>query len=149
MYKRQLLSSPSLARAQGAFIRRHQIPKDPKEGGGFYTEHDLFVGAEFSVYNKMFRIYDCNDSTRAFLAQDLLLPPAQYMAAPDCPEGEYNTMLRQKMQRETGADLTVKRNRRMHPMKMCVSERSREARAREAAPRARHHGDDAEARAHP
>ena len=105
---------------QGAFIRRHQIPK---EGGGFYSEHDLFVGAEFSVYNKLFRIYDCNDSTRAFLAQDLLLPPAQYMAAPDCPEGEYNTMLRQKMQRETGADLTVKRNRRMHPMKMYMEAR--------------------------
>ena len=45
------------------------------------------------------------------------------MAAPDCPEGEYNTMLRQKMQRETGADLTVKRNRRMHPMKMYMEAR--------------------------
>jgi hypothetical protein len=100
---------------QGAFIRRHQIPK---AGGGFYAVTDLYVGAELQVYNKVFKIYDCNDSTRAFLAQDMMLPPDQFMAAAICPEGEYNAMLRSKMQRETGADLTIKRNRRMHPMKM-------------------------------
>jgi len=103
---------------QGAFIRRHQIPKPPSAGGGgFYTEHDLYVGATLNVYNKVFEIYDCNDSTRAFLAQDLMLPPDKFMAAPH-PEGEYNSMLRSKMQRETGADLSIKRNRKMHPMKM-------------------------------
>jgi hypothetical protein len=112
---------PAAGAAQGAFIRRHQIPKPPSAGGGsgsgFYTEHDLYVGATLNVYNKVFEIYDCNDSTRAFLAQDLMLPPDKFMAAPS-PEGEYNSMLRSKMQRETGADLSIKRNRKMHPMKM-------------------------------
>lgn len=101
---------------QGVFIRRHQVP-NPQAPGQFYTENDVYVGAELNVYNKFFKIVDCNDSTRSFLAQDLQLSPDKYLPL-ECPEGEYNTMLRAKMQRETGADLSIKRNRKMHPMKM-------------------------------
>ncbi|KAH8077112.1 alpha-tubulin binding protein [Aureococcus anophagefferens] len=125
---------------QGAFIRRHRIPK-PGFGDAFYSAEDLYVGAELEVYKKRIKIYDCDEFTKQFLDQaspqidaaDATLDAATVMTGVDgepstasfgtkteampCPEGEYNKMLRAKMQRETGADLTVKRNRRMHPMK--------------------------------
>ncbi|KAH8068498.1 alpha-tubulin binding protein [Aureococcus anophagefferens] len=107
----------------------------------FYSAEDLYVGAELEVYKKRIKIYDCDEFTKQFLDQaspqidaaDATLDAATVMTGVDgepstasfgtkteampCPEGEYNKMLRAKMQRETGADLTVKRNRRMHPMK--------------------------------
>lgn len=49
---------------QGAFIRRHRIPK---EGSGFYGVEDLFVGAQLNVYKKLIKIYDCDEFTRGFL----------------------------------------------------------------------------------
>lgn len=130
---------------QGAFIRRHRIPRPEQDGGAYYSVEDLYVGAELDVYKKRIKIYDCDEFTKQFIdanafrgappgstgyprgdADDAGTVVTSALDAPSamsstqampCPEGEYNKMLRAKMQRETGADLTVKRNRRMHPMK--------------------------------
>ncbi|KAJ1460293.1 hypothetical protein M885DRAFT_459085 [Pelagophyceae sp. CCMP2097] len=119
---------------QGSFIRRHKIPK---AAGKFFTVDDLFVGAELDIYRKLVKIYDCDAFTRTFLEEragglaspvsnfgggfddDTMGSPLTQATAPSfaAPEGEYDARLRQRMQRETGADLTIKRNRRMHPMK--------------------------------
>lgn len=122
---------------QGAFIRRHRIPKAEYQVGGpladvdspeFYTLNDVYIGAELDVYKKKIKIYDCNAFTRKYLAQFSSAPmPTNSSennlvckvatATLPCPEGEYNRVQRLKMQRETGGDLSINRNRRMHPMK--------------------------------
>ncbi|EGB07058.1 hypothetical protein AURANDRAFT_1493, partial [Aureococcus anophagefferens] len=53
---------------QGAFIRRHRIPK-PGFGDAFYSAEDLYVGAELEVYKKRIKIYDCDEFTKQFLDQ--------------------------------------------------------------------------------
>ena len=50
---------------QGAFIRRHRVPKPG--GAGFYGVEDLYVGAELDVYKKSIKIYDCDEFTKQFI----------------------------------------------------------------------------------
>jgi hypothetical protein len=48
---------------QGAFVKRHRIPKSNNQ---YITLEDLGVGAEVSVYGRVFRLISCDDFTRAF-----------------------------------------------------------------------------------
>lgn len=102
---------------QGVLMKRHQLKKPDELGGGVYTQEDFKVGAVIVAYGKHFLINSCNASTAAYLREELAAGPEDYEPR-ESLEGEYNSMLRSKMQRETGADLTIKRNRRMHPQKM-------------------------------
>ena len=114
---------------QGAFVRRHRIPKprfqhlsasDSLDCCEYYVVDDLYVGAELEVYKKKIKIYDCDDFTRQYLAAAAAAAAQRCKGSTPlpCPEGEYNRLQRLRMQRETGADTTIKRNRRMHPMKL-------------------------------
>lgn len=128
---------------QGAFIRRHKIPKPQWQlvasGAGspgceadddqeYYGVNDLYVGAELDVYKKKLVVYDCDAFTQQYIQQSVEPPgspisddasrvSALTLAPLECPEGAYDRMQRLRMQRETGADTSVKRNRIMHPMK--------------------------------
>ncbi|KAJ8609562.1 hypothetical protein CTAYLR_006046 [Chrysophaeum taylorii] len=126
---------------QGQFIRRHRLPKpeyqlgdEAKAEDDFYAARDLYIGAEIEVYKKRIKVYDCDAFTQHYISQFAerrecvgddddeasrvsALSTMTTTAALPCPEGEYNKIQRIRMQRETGADQRIKRNRRMHPMK--------------------------------
>lgn len=46
---------------QGTFLKRHRIPKSPTE---FFSIADLRLGAEITVYGKVFRITGCDEFTK-------------------------------------------------------------------------------------
>lgn len=48
---------------QGAFVKRHRIPKNDST---YYSLEDLYIGAEVTVYGRVFRLIACDDFTRAF-----------------------------------------------------------------------------------
>jgi len=52
---------------QGVFIKRHRIPKSNNE---FVTLNDLAIGAELSIYGRVFRLVDCDEFTRHFFMQN-------------------------------------------------------------------------------
>jgi hypothetical protein len=52
---------------QGVFIKRHRIPKFNNE---FVNLNDLYIGAELSIYGRVFRLVDCDDFTRAFFSNN-------------------------------------------------------------------------------
>jgi hypothetical protein len=52
---------------QGVFIKRHRVPKSNNE---FVNLNDLYIGAELSIYGRIFRLTDCDDFTRAFFANN-------------------------------------------------------------------------------
>lgn len=66
---------------QGVFIKRHRIPKSNNE---FVNLNDLFIGAELSIYGRIFRLVDCDDFSRAFFANNGcdLGPPENYPLDP-------------------------------------------------------------------
>lgn len=77
---------------QGDLIKRHRIPRDPRdETQGYLQLSDLHIGDAVSLYGKVFYIYGCNDSTRSFLecqcAAGETVPPN--MRAEDVPEDPY------------------------------------------------------------
>lgn len=100
--------------AQGTLIRRHQVAKPD---GTFITPHDLRVGSTVWVYGKEISIVDCDENTRNFYAEVLGDERSASLPALPVPEDQYQMTLRERMQRETGADTSISRNRKMHPMK--------------------------------
>ena len=51
---------------QGTFLKRHKIPKPDGEP---YTERDIRVGENVSMYARVFRIVDADGFTREYLSQ--------------------------------------------------------------------------------
>lgn len=49
---------------QGVFVKRHRVPK--YKGDGVIGPEDLHIGAEVSVYGRVFRVVDADEFTRAF-----------------------------------------------------------------------------------
>mmetsp|Transcript_11342 Transcript_11342/g.24429 ORF Transcript_11342/g.24429 Transcript_11342/m.24429 type:complete len:637 (-) Transcript_11342:94-2004(-) len=65
---------------QGAFVKRHRIPK---ADGEFYGPNDLRVGSEVTIYSRTFRLHDCDDFTRWFFQEAGLGEQAQEEAPVD------------------------------------------------------------------
>ena len=64
---------------QGIFLKRHEIPKPD---GQPYTERDIRVGDNVSMYARVFRIVDADGFTRDYLAQQgINLSPAEAIPA--------------------------------------------------------------------
>jgi hypothetical protein len=57
---------------QGAFVKRHRIPKPKEAGGGFYTPSDLKCGINLTMYARTFRIISCDSFTKWFYDNALL-----------------------------------------------------------------------------
>lgn len=57
---------------QGAFVKRHRIPKPKEVGGGFYTPVDLKCGMNITMYSRTFRIISCDSFTKWFYDNALL-----------------------------------------------------------------------------
>mmetsp|Transcript_23173 Transcript_23173/g.31684 ORF Transcript_23173/g.31684 Transcript_23173/m.31684 type:complete len:667 (-) Transcript_23173:849-2849(-) len=100
---------------QGVFLRRHQLKK---KDGSVVTPRDMTIGSQLEVYGKTMKILSCDKFTEEYYETYLKLPhhssnPSQL----EIPEDRYNVTLRERMMRETGSDMSVRRNRKMHPMK--------------------------------
>lgn len=52
---------------QGVFIKRHRIPKNDNT---FVNLNDLYIGAELSLYGRVFRLIDCDSFTRQFFSDN-------------------------------------------------------------------------------
>ena len=50
-------------------MKRHKLPT-PEDQSVFYTWKDLNIGLDFNVYQRIFRIVDCDDFTRRFYANE-------------------------------------------------------------------------------
>lgn len=60
---------------QGVFIKRHRIINDKNQ---YITVNDLDIGADLTIYGRVFHLMDCDDFTRAFYAsQGKELGPAE------------------------------------------------------------------------
>jgi len=57
---------------QGAFVKRHRIPKPKEVGGGFYTPADIKCGINLTIYSKTLRIISCDSFTKWFYDNSLL-----------------------------------------------------------------------------
>jgi len=86
---------------QGVFHKRGLIPK-AGNSDGYFELQDLYIGAKISMFTRVIQIVDCDDQARNVcqITDDAL----------DYPEDPYTTARTQFMGRETGADLSVKRN---------------------------------------
>lgn len=54
---------------QGIFMKRHKLPF-PNQMNLYYTWRDLNVGISLDVYQRVFRIVDCDDFTRRFYSNE-------------------------------------------------------------------------------
>ena len=54
---------------QGIFLKRHKLPYH-KDKGMYYTWKDLNLAQNFNVYERIFRIIDCDDFTKRFYANE-------------------------------------------------------------------------------
>ena len=52
---------------QGIFMKRHKLPY-PDDHSKYYIWKDLNIGMNFNVYQRIFRLVDCDDFTRRFFA---------------------------------------------------------------------------------
>lgn len=59
---------PNSGIPQGIFLKRHLVPK--KGSIESYTWRDLDVGIDINFYDRVFHIYDCDDFTRSFFANE-------------------------------------------------------------------------------
>jgi hypothetical protein len=54
---------------QGTFLKRHKLPF-PDDQTKYYTWNDLNIGVNFNVYQRVFRIVNCDDFTRRFYSNE-------------------------------------------------------------------------------
>jgi len=54
---------------QGIFLKRHKLPY-PDDPTKYYTWKDLNVAMNFNVYQRVFRIVDCDEFTRRFYSNE-------------------------------------------------------------------------------
>jgi hypothetical protein len=52
---------------QGVFLKRHKLPY-PEDQSKYYVWRDLNLGINLNVYERIFRIVDCDDFTKRFYA---------------------------------------------------------------------------------
>lgn len=77
---------------QGTFLKRHKIPK---ADGQPYSERDIRVGSNVTMYARVFRIVDADGFTRDYLSkQGIDLGPAEAI-----PADPYALKLAQKKHR--------------------------------------------------
>lgn len=57
---------PNSGIPQGIFLKRAKLLKP--DGSGDYDWPDLRLGMDLNVYNRVFRIIDCDDFTRSYYA---------------------------------------------------------------------------------
>jgi len=69
---------------QGVFLKRHKVPKDGKSAECYHWS-DLQLPMNIELYSRVFRVYDCDEFTRSFyanegitLGQSEALPAAPY-----------------------------------------------------------------------
>jgi hypothetical protein len=73
---------PNSGIPQGVFLKRHLVPKPGSIDS--YNWKDLNVGIDINFYERVFHIYDCDDFTRAFFANEGITLGASE-ALPDDP----------------------------------------------------------------
>jgi len=54
---------------QGVFLKRHKIPVDGRTASSYHWT-DMTVPMDLNVYERVFRVYNCDDFTRSFYAQE-------------------------------------------------------------------------------
>mmetsp|Transcript_25837 Transcript_25837/g.45893 ORF Transcript_25837/g.45893 Transcript_25837/m.45893 type:complete len:613 (-) Transcript_25837:347-2185(-) len=69
--------------SQGVFVKRHRVQKS--DGSGFISAKDLKIGQNVKIYGRVFRIYECDDFTRAFYADNEMTQPA----SEPCPKDHF------------------------------------------------------------
>jgi hypothetical protein len=57
---------------QGAFLKRHMVLKSDGSQQPFMPT-DFSVGTDIAIYGRVFRIYDCDDYSRAFFEVSKIL----------------------------------------------------------------------------
>ena len=79
---------------QGVFLKRHKVPR-PGSATEHYSWQDLNIGVNIAVYDRVFRITDCNEFTRQFYANEggALNPAEGY---PDDPFEKTRAMINMK-----------------------------------------------------
>jgi EF-hand domain-containing protein 1 len=65
---------------QGIFINRQRVPKEVG-GTEYYQWQDFGIQMNINLFERIFRVYDCDDFTRAFY-QDMECPLAAAEALP-------------------------------------------------------------------
>jgi len=61
------IASENSGLPQGLLIKRQAVPKPQ---GGFYDEYDLNVGQQVTFYARTFRITDCDEFTKKWMAEN-------------------------------------------------------------------------------
>jgi len=97
---------------QGTFLKRCIIPRAGNTGGA-YQLSDLVIGQTMEVYKRTYFIVDADSNARQVCE---MYPEDDYPALP-YPTDQYTTTRSMHMAKETGADLSVKRNVKKGPMK--------------------------------
>merc|ERR1712159_57745 len=94
---------------QGAFIKRHHIPKGR---GEFYTVVDFALGTDITFYGRSFRIVDCDSFTAQFFEENQLElgQPEDY---PYNPHDMYYTAMKEREVMTRGSS-SVKTDDLMH-----------------------------------
>ena len=54
---------------QGVFLKRHKVPVDGRTSGAYHWT-DITVPMDLKIYERVFRVYNCDDFTRHFYAQE-------------------------------------------------------------------------------
>jgi hypothetical protein len=84
---------PNSGIPQGIFLKRHLVPKPGSIQT--YTSNDLNVGIDIEFYGRVFHIYDCDEFTRSFYAnQGVTLNPSESL--PDDPFVHTRAMVNMK-----------------------------------------------------
>eukprot|EP00639_Heterosigma_akashiwo_P026569 CAMPEP_0194705348 /NCGR_PEP_ID=MMETSP0295-20121207/28872_1 /TAXON_ID=39354 /ORGANISM="Heterosigma akashiwo, Strain CCMP2393" /LENGTH=725 /DNA_ID=CAMNT_0039601001 /DNA_START=261 /DNA_END=2438 /DNA_ORIENTATION=+ len=118
---------------QGVLCHRHRVPRPggaprpaglmdlaPDDDAHVLGWEDLELGGAVLLYGKEVHLVDADAATRAWLEAQTGFPPPPPRPYPD---DQFSQHMTAKQQRETGADPSVPRNRRMHPMKAFMEAR--------------------------
>jgi len=52
---------------QGVFLKRHKVPVDGRTSSAYHWT-DISVPMDLKIYERVFRVYNCDDFTRSFYA---------------------------------------------------------------------------------
>ena len=107
---------------QGVFLRRKRVEKPIKSvhdiqdsNKQYYGINDLKIGNDVEIYSRVFRIVDCNQSTKEYVKkyhgwQEVDVIPLPF------PRDSFAEEYKEKMRRESGV-AGVDRKRKMHDLK--------------------------------